>query len=262
MSVGIIPARAGFTRAGRCARPASRGSSPLARGLHEPLGGRGGPVGIIPARAGFTGPALADRPTGRGSSPLARGLLFSSRFSWVGRRIIPARAGFTSALSVVSVIGSDHPRSRGVYAPYGAYGWGDEGSSPLARGLLGDDRSCDPHVRIIPARAGFTTPAPLGTPMVVDHPRSRGVYVNYGLVDGAGRGSSPLARGLPVHGPAVGVPGGIIPARAGFTTTSRCATGLSSDHPRSRGVYNPNATWYVCELGSSPLARGLLALRI
>ena len=94
VSLGIIPARAGFTKAcettanaasdhprsrgvyRRARKPAGtpRGSSPLARGL--PQSGQGQVPGdrIIPARAGFTvaGLALTDYP-----------------------RIIPARAGFT-----------------------------------------------------------------------------------------------------------------------------------------------------------------------
>ena len=131
----IIPARAGFTasrshNADSCQdHPRSRGvylhdrhghadhrgSSPLARGLHddevEPdFEGR-----IIPARAGFTHPKRsfmrgeADHPRSRGvyqyasvlhvllggSSPLARGLQHSTRQSSCNRRIIPARAGFT-----------------------------------------------------------------------------------------------------------------------------------------------------------------------
>ena len=156
MSVGIIPARAGLTRAGRCARPASRGSSPLARGLHEPLGGRGGPVGIIPARAGFTGPALADRPTGRGSSPLARGLRQSHLRPGGRGRIIPARAGFTHRPDGQADLRPDHPRSRGVYALLKAGAYTGNGSSPLARGLQQDLAARGFGRRIIPARAGFT----------------------------------------------------------------------------------------------------------
>ena len=52
-------------------------------------------------------------------------------------------------------------------------------------------------------------------------------------------------------------PRGIIPARAGFTTTPGRPSASAGDHPRSRGVYpgNPNVPGTL--LGSSPLARGL-----
>ena len=52
----------------------------------------------------------------------------------------------------------------------------DEGSSPLARGLLiaVDGEFC--RVRIIPARAGFTFRDDTAIHSPKDHPRSRGVY--------------------------------------------------------------------------------------
>ena len=111
------------------------GSSPLARGLHNPDQGPFTAVGIIPARAGFTRmsrktvPACEDHPRSRGvylmrlrinsfavgSSPLARGLL-GVRAAAIRRcRIIPARAGFTSRGRSPFGRRSDHPRSRGVY---------------------------------------------------------------------------------------------------------------------------------------------------
>ena len=131
----IIPARAGFTascgatsgrrrdhprsrgvyttEAGR--KNQSAGSSPLARGLHDHLGGRLPVGGIIPARAGFTATRRSrairvwDHPRSRGvyrrvrqvmprfvgSSPLARGLLSIEWLASLRRGIIPARAGFT-----------------------------------------------------------------------------------------------------------------------------------------------------------------------
>ena len=134
---GIIPARAGFTddaslTGGRLSdHPRSRGvyvscpageshprgSSPLARGLHDSAMRRAAAIRIIPARAGFTRLSHAacrgdtDHPRSRGvyvfddachmhhcgSSPLARGLRLRGRLSLVRLRIIPARAGFTRA---------------------------------------------------------------------------------------------------------------------------------------------------------------------
>ena len=58
-----------------------------------------------------------------------------------------------------------------------------------------------------------------------------------------------------------GVPG-IIPARAGFTCASPGRPSWPGDHPRSRGVYLPSARRTVLPRGSSPLARGLLALGV
>ena len=234
---GIIPARAGFTGcATTCARrrrdhPRSRGvyggsmavtrpptgSSPLARGLPEGRAPCGGPARIIPARAGFTHAdhrvieRLSDHPRSRGvyDLPTHRDLL--------DPRIIPARAGFTPGRMLRLISVRDHPRSRGVYRGDDAISGPAEGSSPLARGLPHRLARRPAECGIIPARAGFTR---LGTPsraIIADHPRSRGVYPakskRYILL----HGSSPLARGLPPLLARMVAPGGIIPARAGFT---------------------------------------------
>ena len=72
-----------------------------------------------------------------------------------------------------------------------------------------------------------------------------------------GGGSSPLARGLRRDDAPDRVPGGIIPARAGFTSLGPAGMILSWDHPRSRGVYETLHPATLTVLGSSPLARGL-----
>ena len=74
--LGIIPARAGFTRPGP-GRGRGRADHPRSRGVYQ---------GTTP-----------HRPSAAGSSPLARGLLMSSILPVVSERIIPARAGFTQA---------------------------------------------------------------------------------------------------------------------------------------------------------------------
>ena len=131
------------------------------------------------------------------------------------------------------------------------------GSSPLARGLRSVDRVARHEVRIIPARAGFTSYADSCTASITDHPRSRGVYRHAEVHHRRVEGSSPLARGL--HRPELDrVPvGRIIPARAGFTAIIAGTGVLLGDHPRSRGVYRAVAECAVWTDGSSPLARGL-----
>ena len=92
--IGIIPARAGFTRSSS-RPPERREDHPRSRGVYTKR--------PSPPR------------TGLGSSPLARGLpAMSCRPS--GRPgIIPARAGFTRRRRRRAHRGRDHPRSRGVY---------------------------------------------------------------------------------------------------------------------------------------------------
>ena len=297
---GIIPARAGFTRprggAGAAAEdhPRSRGvysvkeiaakpingSSPLARGLPRLGRLRRITIGIIPARAGFTasvsvsGSRPRDHPRSRGvykstpnmdsillgSSPLARGLHAECGYQYGTDRIIPARAGFTRLDPYYGDQSGDHPRSRGVYSEEKLKSRTENGSSPLARGLLlftAPDRDA---LWIIPARAGFTAPLWCWGSLSRDHPRSRGVYPRRRRPRRPRPGSSPLARGLRVtfHGR----PGilRIIPARAGFTIRASSLSYLKRDHPRSRGVYYGIRCVRSYVLGSSPLARGLPGL--
>ena len=91
---GIIPARAGFTRASELTG-LSVEDHPRSRGVYS-------------------------QPTPRytrdaGSSPLARGLQAGSPIGSLRRRIIPARAGFTRNPHRGTPETRDHPRSRGVY---------------------------------------------------------------------------------------------------------------------------------------------------
>ena len=243
--VRIIPARAGFTpciwrpsgAAGDHPRsrgvylvvPArcggSRGSSPLARGLHLDMGVQGVSVGIIPARAGFTtAPGCPSRPAR--DHPRSRGVyLFHTPDPPSRVWIIPARAGFTQPSHDGPETGPDHPRSRGVYPRRLRGGAPGPGSSPLARGLRGGPVQSVRARGIIPARAGFTGVDVECEAAGEDHPRSRGVYTTI-VVDLADER--------------------IIPARAGFTRPPLSTSSPRSDHPRSRGVYS----------GAPPLVRG------
>ena len=293
----IIPARAGFTTSctpastRRRDHPRSRGvyfslppirigphgSSPLARGLRSYPLPDAYRTGIIPARAGFTDATnkfkntLRDHPRSRGvyasthvvsmpwagSSPLARGLRGRPAALAQGLRIIPARAGFTTGNSWEPIDVRDHPRSRGVYEFLNDSLTRSMGSSPLARGLPKTGRDELIERRIIPARAGFTASrCPLFS-LHQDHPRSRGVYPGPGRGPPLRRGSSPLARGLPLVGVLGPRHAGIIPARAGFTLAGDACTRWNWDHPRSRGVYVGCHQSESVTGGSSPLARGL-----
>ena len=212
---------------------------------------------IIPARAGFT--AQKPREPIRGEDhPRSRGVYPGRRHGpGLESRIIPARAGFTWLISRGGSSPRDHPRSRGVYRPPCLVGADRPGSSPLARGLRLDDEDDDGGVRIIPARAGFTSRSGGTSSARTDHPRSRGVYAQEGGHGRDGQGSSPLARGLRIVGNAASPNKRIIPARAGFTGRSWVPCRGPGDHPRSRGVYLASISTRSPSPGSSPLARGL-----
>ena len=133
--VGIIPARAGFTRL-QYRGDRRRGDHPRSRGVYFLMG-------MEDSRA-------------EGSSPLARGLRINAKTQDARLRIIPARAGFTPRRRPSAAPHADHPRSRGVYPRSMTAEEASRGSSPLARGLPQYDNGSGAGRRIIPARAGFT----------------------------------------------------------------------------------------------------------
>ena len=178
----------------------------------------------------------------QGSSPLARGLLFIRALYVRDDGIVPARAGFTPWWMATHRHGADHPRSRGVYRRGPVQSFHRVGSSPLARGLLRAVGHLRRELRIIPARAGFTSE------------EARMIRVS--------PGSSPLARGLRLVLRSRRERGGIIPARAGFTRVPAAGCCRPRDHPRSRGVYLSRVASTTSRLGSSPLARGLRPPRV
>ena len=234
---GIIPARAGFT-VGREGEYTYSADHPRSRGVYAVLFPEGGNrVGSSPLARGLPPKpesphrSSSDHPRSRGvyrslhvsdgvaggSSPLARGLPASHPRPPPSTRIIPARAGFTDFLLQVGDMSEDHPRSRGVYGAVLMDAYGDLGSSPLARGLPVSTHADRITRRIIPARAGFTTPRSRTPASGRDHPRSRGVYRYDGPVEVWAEGSSPLARGLLTGMIWIMTRTRIIPARAGFT---------------------------------------------
>ena len=153
--LGIIPARAGFTR-GASPRVGCGWDHPRSRGVY----------------------AREERavPQDGGSSPLARGLHLALWFVSAAVRIIPARAGFTFRRTRSSSRRWDHPRSRGVYFAPTPPTSTRPGSSPLARGLHTSQSVESASDGIIPARAGFTVSPVVWSVIGGDHPRSRGVY--------------------------------------------------------------------------------------
>ena len=273
------------------------GSSPHARGLRDQYAEREEHGRIIPARAGFTYRAGCvevrgeDHPRTRGvywggptgnrgaagSSPHARGLPREVTQEVMPGRIIPARAGFTCYDGSRKGENRDHPRTRGVYQQFPRRPRGWIGSSPHARGLRRVTPLPPRGVRIIPARAGFTSRHWTPTGRRPDHPRTRGVYlVTLGTweprsgsspharglqqvraAEDNDRGSSPHARGLPQTQAVLEHGRRIIPARAGFTPHQNRTGRQKRDHPRTRGVYGFCGVCVAVAAGSSPHARGL-----
>ena len=130
------------------------------------------------------------------------------------------------------------------------------GSSPRARGALPRTPSAYRTPRIIPACAGSTLPCPMRRKPQRDHPRVRGEHCVSPSTARTARGSSPRARGAPLHGLENRRESGIIPACAGSTLRRPSRPSSSRDHPRVRGEHENAPDGVVAAQGSSPRARG------
>ena len=254
--LSVHPRSRGEHATGRGCSRGSSGSSPLARGTRRQ--GRHGRHGrrFIPARAGNTrspppawgGTTVHPRSRGEhsgsggarkssaGSSPLARGTPPRRRHDGGDARFIPARAGNTSSGAAARRSGTVHPRSRGEHLGLDLRSLEQGGSSPLARGT----------------RDGSPPRAP-ARPV---HPRSRGEHAWGCRCRWPGCGSSPLARGTHPRPRRVRTGLRFIPARAGNTWRTNCASWWRAVHPRSRGEHGGLAREPLARSGSSPLARG------
>ena len=235
------------------------------------------PVGIIPALAGNTsrGSGICagrpDHPRSRGeygwqvvgrvltagSSPLSRGIRDADGDHSLHPRIIPALAGNTRHRRGMSTTNSDHPRSRGEYAPRGLVRNSVGGSSPLSRGILPRSQPSRVAAGIIPALAGNTSARAAARPPTPDHPRSRGEYGTGDYAGDSHSGSSPLSRGIRDRLASCYFLPRIIPALAGNTRLRRRRFPGWWDHPRSRGEYVWGLVQLGIQFGSSPLSRGI-----
>ena len=175
-----------------------------------------------------------------GSSPLSRGIPNRPRRRTQRRRIIPALAGNTRKRLLALNQAADHPRSRGEYFMSAMALSIAFGSSPLSRGIPSTDIVDGSRFGIIPALAGNTFIGCWGLLIHGDHPRSRGEYRPMSDPFVSPMGSSPLSRGIQSDGDCAGERLRIIPALAGNTDNGAILTFKDSDHPRSRGEYNPH----------------------
>ena len=145
---------------------------------------------------------------------------------------------------------------RGEHLPRFTHLILDEGSSPHARGALGDVVAALHGHGIIPACAGSTGASTPGHTSARDHPRMRGEHGTCTSAADEWGGSSPHARGaLPRTGLVHDV-AGIIPACAGSTPGTARRPGLARDHPRMRGEHGESSSTLKFAQGSSPHARG------
>ena len=196
-------------------------------------------MGLIPARAGKTssvqlrerqpwahpracGENLGGALTviqGLGSSPRVRGKLLRGEHHKCNPRLIPARAGKTPLGGRPPRATRAHPRACGEN-PHPSWVRGPPlGSSPRVRGKLSFVTLAIQAGRLIPARAGKTWSAGRRSTPSAAHPRACGENRLMVVVMGWSPGSSPRVRGKHAPECASECEAGLIPARAGKTTT-------------------------------------------
>ena len=149
---------------------------------------------------------------------------------------------------------------RGEHSLYASTADFHRGSSPHARGARALRGARRLGVGIIPACAGSTAIRELGEGLRGDHPRVRGEHVTCISKATYTAGSSPRARGAHRETILRKLPNGIIPACAGSTGGIRLDQLFSGDHPRVRGEHCNPLHASKARGGSSPRARGALAL--
>ena len=171
-------------------------------------------------------------------------------------RIIPARAGSSHGRGEGVSVTWDHPRACGEQRPDGIHITLRPGSSPRVRGADVGQVGVGDQYRIIPARAGSSGcgTSPLLCPG--DHPRACGEQVMPRRVRMPLPGSSPRVRGAGKSAHGLGDGRGIIPARAGSSSTRRRAATPSRDHPRACGEQDGVIKAGDTATGSSPRVRG------
>ena len=111
---------------------------------------------------------------------------------------------------------------------------------------------------ITPAYAGTTESDFLIIDLQRDHPRLRGNYVLWKILDKLLKGSPPLTRELRAKHADIFSVLGITPAYAGTTNVFLARDFFNRDHPRLRGNYMISLLCRLALPGSPPLTRELL----
>ena len=195
----------------------------------------------------------------RGSSPRGRGKRRASPSAHQSPRLIPAWAGKTYRGLRGRPSERAHPRAGGENCTMQKPQSSKSGSSPRGRGKRRPTRRVRFRTRLIPARAGKTTPDASRSFSYQAHPRAGGE--NFGELAGefAASGSSPRGRGKRTPRTAALDKARLIPARAGKTTRGRRRRWPCPAHPRAGGENSPRFFPPRTPRGSSPRGRGKLA---
>ena len=191
-----------------------------------------------------------------GSPPRVRGKDTLAAQSDIQLRITPARAGKRYVHLAYGVKPRDHPRACGEKSVEQSVNSRFKGSPPRVRGKAILYRPFTAFTGITPARAGKSRPADCRHGICWDHlgysMKSNGREAAASLCPG----SPPRVRGKAGDRAHLGRIGGITPARAGKSGSSRRGGHKNWDHPRACGEKLPSRRFCPRAWGSPPRVRG------
>ena len=191
-----------------------------------------------------------------GSFPRGRGTALAARLNLFLGRFIPACAGNRTSSPRRSCPSPIHPRLRGEQRPRPPPPSTTAGSSPPARGIVGDRVAWHAALRFIPACAGNSRGPARRHFTATVHPRLRGEQDHRKASALPVAGSSPPARGTAGWNSVCAGLGRFIPACAGNSPPPPSAHPPAPVHPRLRGEQARVAVHLGAKHGSSPPARG------
>ena len=174
----------------------------------------------------------------------------------VSARITPAYAGKSGSIGKVVHLARDHPRLCGEKHALSACVRRVLGSPPPMRGKASVSYPFCVGIRITPAYAGKSMPAPPASMPARDHPRLCGEKFIGEMLRKIVEGSPPPMRGKVCTSSDLTVRGRITPAYAGKRPLERPLTTATKDHPRLCGEKSPSDGVSSTLTGSPPPMRG------
>ena len=191
-----------------------------------------------------------------GSSPRGRGKQGEESADGLHEGLIPARAGKTCLYTSFKLVSEAHPRAGGENRSPLSCHVARSGSSPRGRGkhVLRSQRRRAP--RLIPARAGKTVHPIRRCGRNRAHPRAGGENFASASTVLKKPGSSPRGRGKRRRLVVAGDHVGLIPARAGKTSSAPSWQASRPAHPRAGGENAARRVLRGTSRGSSPRGRG------
>ena len=173
------------------------------------------------------------------------------------------RAGGSTPLSISAWSrATAHPRAGGEHRPPFLSTTPPYGSSPRGRGARDQGSSGAVEGRLIPARAGSTKQGTLARTPRSAHPRAGGEHQRVDGSHHSWQGSSPRGRGARETLAGRRLLHGLIPARAGSTSSRRPRRARRTAHPRAGGEHHSGAGYADKPGGSSPRGRGSTLARV